>query len=50
MSSTVTDIDFRQATSADFDYCAKLDVAAMEATIRTLELDVDRHIAGFRDR
>ena len=50
MSSTVTDIDFRQATSADFDYCAKLYVAAMEATIRALELDIDKHIAGFRDR
>jgi hypothetical protein len=48
MSSTVTDIDFRQATPDDFDYCARLDVAAMEVTIR--ELDVAKHTAGFRER
>jgi ribosomal protein S18 acetylase RimI-like enzyme len=50
MSRTDTDIDFRQATPADFDYCAKLYFAAMEATIRALELDIDRHIADFRER
>jgi hypothetical protein len=31
------DIDFRQAMPADFDYCVKLYVAAMAATIRALE-------------
>lgn len=50
MSSPVTDMDFRQATPVDFDYCAKLYFAAMAATIREFELDIDKHLTGFRDR
>lgn len=50
MPSVASDITFRPATPADFDYCATLYVAAMAATIRELGLDIDRHIADFRDR
>jgi ribosomal protein S18 acetylase RimI-like enzyme len=43
-------ISFRQATPADFDYCARLYFAAMEATIRALELDIAKHTVSFRER
>lgn len=43
-------IIFRQATPANFDYCAKLYFAAMDATIRALALDIARHAADFRER
>ena len=43
-------IDFRRATPEDFAYCAKLYFAAMDATIRALALDMDKHTAGFRER
>jgi GNAT superfamily N-acetyltransferase len=43
-------INLRQATPDDFDYCAKLYVAAIETTIRELDLDVAKHIADFRGR
>jgi ribosomal protein S18 acetylase RimI-like enzyme len=43
-------VGFRPAGPDDFDYCAKLYFAAMDATIRELALDVDRHIAGFRSQ
>ena len=45
-----TGVGFRPAAPDDFDYCAKLYFAAMDATIRELELDVDRHIASFRNQ
>ena len=41
MSSTTPGIEFRPAIAQDFDYCAKLYFAAMEATVRALNLDVD---------
>ena len=50
MSITAGDVAFRQATPADFDYCAKLYFAAMDATIRALALDMDKHTADFRER
>jgi len=43
-------IAFRQATPEDFDFCAKLYFAAMEETTRELNLDMQAHIADFRDR
>ena len=43
-------IAFRHATSEDFAWCAKLYLAAMDATIRVLALDIDRHTADFRKR
>src|ERR1700751_148813 len=43
-------IAFRPAAPADFDYSAKLYFAAMEATIRALELDIDKHAKGLRER
>jgi GNAT superfamily N-acetyltransferase len=43
-------IEFRPATTHDFDYCAKLYFAAMDATIRALALDMDKHTADFRAR
>jgi ribosomal protein S18 acetylase RimI-like enzyme len=44
-------IEFRPAAAHDFDYCAKLYFAAMEATIRALELDIARRTGpGFRER
>ena len=50
MSIAGSAIDFRQAPPADFDYCAKLYFAAMDATTRALALDIDRHAADFRAR
>ena len=50
MSHTGANIDFRQAAPADFDYCAALYFAAMEPTIRALDLDLDKHTADFRER
>jgi GNAT superfamily N-acetyltransferase len=44
------DFAFRQASPGDFDYCAKLYFAAMEATIGELKIDMQRHIADFRER
>ena len=44
------EIAFRTASERDFAYCAKLYFAAMEATISELQLDIDKHTAGFRDR
>jgi GNAT superfamily N-acetyltransferase len=43
-------IAFRPATPADFDYCAKLYFAAMEAMNRALGLDIDKHATDFRER
>jgi GNAT superfamily N-acetyltransferase len=43
-------IDFRPAMPADFDCCATLYFAAMDPTIRALELDIARHTADFRER
>jgi ribosomal protein S18 acetylase RimI-like enzyme len=50
MSIAASDTDFRQATPADLDYCAKLYFAAMDATIRALTLDIEEHAADFRAR
>ena len=50
MPKTAADIAFRPATTADFAYCAKLYFAAMEGTIRALELDMEKHSADFRER
>ena len=47
---TAMRIATRPATPEDFDYCAKLYFAAMDATIRQLNLDMRGHIAGFRKR
>jgi len=44
------DIGFRPATAQDFDYCASLYFAGMEATIRQLGLDMATHTASFRER
>lgn len=43
-------IDFRPVTPEDFAYCAKLYFEAMDATIRALNLDLDRHTASFRNQ
>jgi ribosomal protein S18 acetylase RimI-like enzyme len=50
MPNTAPNIGLRPATSDDFAYCAKLYFAAMDATIRALGLDIDKHAAGFRER
>jgi len=49
-STLGTLISFRPALPQDFDYCAKLYIAAMERTIRELTLDMATHVAGFRER
>ena len=46
----MSDMDFRQAAPADFDYCAKLYFAARDATMRALALDTDKHTADFSER
>ncbi len=43
-------IDFRQAAPDDFAYCTSLYFAAMEPTIRALQLDMDKHTTSFRER
>lgn len=43
-------IFFRPARPQDFDYCARLYFAAMEATIRDLNIAMATHAAGFRQR
>jgi ribosomal protein S18 acetylase RimI-like enzyme len=43
-------IALRQAAAEDFDYCAKLYFAAMDTTIRALQLDIAKHTAGFREQ
>lgn len=43
-------INFRPATQEDFAYCAKHYFAAMDATIRALNLDIGEHTASFRNR
>jgi GNAT superfamily N-acetyltransferase len=43
-------IAFRPATPQDFDYCASLYFAGMEAIIRQLDLDMAAHTASFRAR
>src|SRR5262249_50197147 len=42
-------IAFRPATPDDLAYCTRLYFAAMEATIRSLKLDMDKHTASFRE-
>lgn len=44
------DIAFRPATAQDFDYCASLYFAGMDAIIRQLDLDMDVQTASFRER
>ena len=50
MLHAAADIAFRPATPADFAYCAKLYFAAMEATNRALDLNMEKHSADFRER
>jgi hypothetical protein len=46
----VPPIAYRPATAQDFGYCAKLYFAAMAATIRQLDLDMDAQVKNLRER
>jgi GNAT superfamily N-acetyltransferase len=43
-------IAFRPATAQDFGYCAELYFAAMAATIRQLDLDMDAQVKNLCER
>jgi ribosomal protein S18 acetylase RimI-like enzyme len=40
----------RPARAEDFDYCARLYFAGMDDIIKELNLDLNAHVAGFRQR
>jgi ribosomal protein S18 acetylase RimI-like enzyme len=46
----VPPIAFRPAAARDFGYCAGLYFAAMAATIRQLDLDMDAQVRNLRER
>jgi hypothetical protein len=43
-------IALRPARADDFDFCAGLYFAEMKTIIQELNLDLDRHAAGFRQQ
>jgi ribosomal protein S18 acetylase RimI-like enzyme len=49
-SKPETRFSFRSARPQDFDYCAQFYFAAMNETIRELNIDMTAHAAGFRQR